>query len=353
LFCVAHSQDIVLIPNDKVDVIVYRQSELSLQGIVVPHGTIHYPLIGDIQFTGRTIEEVQKEITARLEKDYLVDPHVTILVKDFAKRMVYLLGSIRRPGSYEIQPSIGLTLYQLISLGEGFEEDADKEKIRIIRPLANDQKNFLTASCKDITNSGGSLSEDISLLPGDIVIVPDLKRRITILGGVKTAGVYQFKPDEQLSLLHAVGRAGGFTGEAQKGKIRVFRLVEGELKIAFETDYDLSESANKEGLKNFALVDGDNITVYGAAEKIYISGEVIKQGNIPYPTGKTMTLMEAISETGGFARFADKSKVEIRRIGPDGKLQIIKVDIKKIEKGKAQDVEIKPGDHIFVPQGGW
>jgi polysaccharide export outer membrane protein len=157
--------------TDLLDIIVYREPELSLKTRVNPNGNINYPLLGPIAVAGLTATEAQEKLTKLLGKDYLVDPRVTVSVESSSTQRVIIIGQVKSPGSFEIPPNETLTILQLIARAGGFTDLAATGKITVIRGEGNKQKKILV-NVPDIIRSGDK-SKDIALEPGDIVSVPE------------------------------------------------------------------------------------------------------------------------------------------------------------------------------------
>jgi polysaccharide export outer membrane protein len=104
---------------------------------------------------------------------------------------------------------------------------------------------------------------------------------------------------------------------------------------------------------NIILVSGDIVYIPRANKldqsvyKIYVEGEVKKPGVYTYQPG--MTAMAACVLAGGFDKYAAISRVKIVR-NENGKQEIIKVNLEKVQDGRTLDIPIKPGDHIHVPE---
>ena len=108
-------RELSLIPGDLVSITVYRQPDLSIEVRIPQGGTFRYPLIGQVSTTGCPISELENDIRLRLDKDYLKDPQVTVMVKEHAPRKIYVLGGVVRPSGYEVLPTERVTLMQLIA----------------------------------------------------------------------------------------------------------------------------------------------------------------------------------------------------------------------------------------------
>src|SRR5688572_27825507 len=85
---------LAIYPDDELRFAVVGQGDLSFDAKVPADGSIHYPLIGPVTLAGRTIDEIRLDIKERLEKDYLVDAQVTIQVRSYAPKRIYVLGAV-------------------------------------------------------------------------------------------------------------------------------------------------------------------------------------------------------------------------------------------------------------------
>ena len=90
-----------------------------------------------------------------------------------------------------------------------------------------------------------------------------------------------------------------------------------------------------------------SVKVYG---NIMILGCVQKPGSYSFPQDKGMTLLQAISLSGGFTGYASVNGTKIVRATPDGKKMAIDPGMSDIIKGKRKDIDLKPDDLVFVPE---
>src|SRR5262245_27318369 len=82
-------------PDDVIEISVYGVPELSVTAKVGDDGNLQLPLLGPTPAAGKTPEQLQKELTARLGADYLQNPQVSVLVREFNSRYVILTGAIK------------------------------------------------------------------------------------------------------------------------------------------------------------------------------------------------------------------------------------------------------------------
>ena len=149
-------QPYVLNPGDKVKIFVVGEDDLSLEATITTEQTIYYPLIGEIEVSGLTPEQLEKLLTDKLAGDYLINPQVSVTVVGY--QQFFIEGEVRSPGSYQYVPDI--TVRQAIALAGGFTELAAKSRIYIIRGDDPDGKE------KKVT-----LADPI--YPGDILTIDE------------------------------------------------------------------------------------------------------------------------------------------------------------------------------------
>lgn len=155
--------------NDKLYVSVWRVPDLSMEIIVRPDGYISFPLIGDIEASGRTLTELKDEITGKL-KEYVENPQVSLVVREFAGEKVVILGEVRSPGVYKFTGKI--SLIEGVGFAGGFTRDAQPKSIVVVRsPVVEGEKEKLIVLNAASILQKGSLKENIELEPNDIIFV--------------------------------------------------------------------------------------------------------------------------------------------------------------------------------------
>ena len=118
--------------------------------------------------TGLTVADLENRLTEMLNKDYLVNPQVSVFIEEYST--VSILGQVKEPGSFEIKGN--LSVVELISLAGGFTKIAATNDVRIMRTDSSGVKNTTKVKVNDIINKGRE-DEDVQLEPGDIVTVPE------------------------------------------------------------------------------------------------------------------------------------------------------------------------------------
>jgi len=116
--------------GDILFVRVSPSEDLSKEVVVSPDGKIVFPLIGTIKIDGYTIKEAEQIIQKNLAV-YITQPKVSISVKLFSKKQVFILGEVKNPGGYSYKD--GMKLFELISLAGGITQFAGTKNIKIYR----------------------------------------------------------------------------------------------------------------------------------------------------------------------------------------------------------------------------
>lgn len=154
-------------PGDTLQVTVWKETELQGEVLVRPDGGLSFPLAGEIEAAGHTVDEIRKTLQNRLAK-YLPDPVVTVAVKAAAGSRIFVVGKVNRPGDFLLNRPIDVM--QALSLAGGTTPYADVNGIRILRRDSHGQTVF-TFHYDDVRRGKG-LSQNILLRSGDTVVVP-------------------------------------------------------------------------------------------------------------------------------------------------------------------------------------
>jgi polysaccharide export outer membrane protein len=153
--------------DDVLDISVWKEPDVSRVVPVRPDGKISLPLVNDVQAVGVTPSELAATITADLKK-YVNDPQVTVIVTQINSRRVYLVGEVARPGAFPLLPD--MTVLQALASAGGFTTYANTKKIHILR-MVNGHQIVFPFEYHDVLD-GKKISENITLLPGDEIVVP-------------------------------------------------------------------------------------------------------------------------------------------------------------------------------------
>lgn len=166
-------KDFLLGPEDVLDIVVWRNQDLSRQGVVVrPDGKISMPLIGDVPASGRTADQLATQISERL-KEFKESPSVSVSVKEVNSYYVYVMGEVAKPSKYQLKSHT--TVLQAIAVAGGFTNFASKNKMQVVRSIANGDGTFreirIPVRYDDLVFGAGDIRNFI-LKTGDVLVVP-------------------------------------------------------------------------------------------------------------------------------------------------------------------------------------
>lgn len=150
---------------DVVDIEVFGLPELTRSLRVNSRGMISLPLLGPIKAAGRTVAELEDEITALLADDYLQDPQVTLFVSAYTSQKVTVEGAVKSPGIY---PLSGKTsLLQAIVAAGGVTELANPNGVIIFRIIEGQRM----AAVFDLNAIRGGNAEDPRIYGDDLIVI--------------------------------------------------------------------------------------------------------------------------------------------------------------------------------------
>ncbi len=217
--------DPVLMAGDLLQIAVFRQPEMDLEVRIPQDGSVSFPLIGAVQASGRTSGLLEQELRRRLEKDFLQEAHVSVTVKEYAKRRVYVVGAVTKPGGYEIYPHQRMTVLQAVAAAEGFTDRAYKEYVQIVRRRGPTEREVIRLSLVEVERmfARGRAEADLELWPDDLLVIPSAVRTAYVLGAVAKPGTIDVPNDARITVSMAVSQAGSYTKFAATGRVQVLR----------------------------------------------------------------------------------------------------------------------------------
>ncbi len=154
-------------PGDTLLVSVWKEQDLSLEVIVRPDGKITFPLAGEVQAAGDSVEHLRSQITEKLKK-YIPDPVVTVAISQLTGNIVYVIGKVNRPGQFAILRNVDVI--QALSMAGGTSTYASLNKIKILR-RSNGKLVAIPFKYGEV-EKGENLEQNIVLVAGDVVVVP-------------------------------------------------------------------------------------------------------------------------------------------------------------------------------------
>jgi polysaccharide biosynthesis/export protein len=157
-------------PGDIANIIVWRNPELSMNVPVRPDGKINTPLVEDLPASGKTPNELARDIEKYLAK-YIQSPVVTVIVTQFVgpySQQIRVIGEASKPQALPYRENMTL-LDVMIAVG-GITDFANGNKASILRAGGGKSEQF-GVRLKDLVK-GGDLSTNVIMRPGDILVIP-------------------------------------------------------------------------------------------------------------------------------------------------------------------------------------
>ena len=215
--------------EDILEIIVLGQQDLHRTIEVAQNGTISFPLIGEIQASGRTIYELENDIAKKLAVGkFLLHAQVSIKIKQYASLKAYILGEVKKPGQYILK---GRThVFALLSEAGGITEDAGRTVI-IIRGGDNGSQSARKKEIQHLNMdeiAAGADPDSSYILPGDTVQIPKAQR-FYVTGEVKKTGEYKW--EKNLSVRRAIAMAGGVLPTGALNRTRIERVENDEVLV--------------------------------------------------------------------------------------------------------------------------
>ena len=165
------SSDYVIQPSDLISVQIFQEEDLKRDVRVSQEYSVTLPLIGKVYVKGKTVHQAESMIRELYDHDYLVNPQVNLVVVDYAKRSVNILGAVGSPGVVLFPQEQGLTLVDAISRAGGFNRLADRKKVKLTRTNSDGKAETYIIDVDALIV--GKSSNQWLLLVNDVIYVPE------------------------------------------------------------------------------------------------------------------------------------------------------------------------------------
>lgn len=163
------ADDNALGPGDVFGVRVFGEAELSQDYRVAPDGTIDFPYVGRVHVQGMTPTETADALRQQLhDRQILVNPQVSVIIREFNSRRINILGQVAHPGTFPFEQN--MTIVQAVSLAGGFTALANQRSVRLTRRLRRSGTQSYEIPVDLIATGRAS---NVYLAPGDTIFVPE------------------------------------------------------------------------------------------------------------------------------------------------------------------------------------
>lgn len=305
--------------------------------VINPQGMINVPVTNkSIVVRGYTLAQIEKLLEQEISKG-LKEASVTVTLKELRTISITIAGEAYSAGSYQV-PAV-VTLFNTLYASGGPTFSGSLRNIQLKRAdgttLNFDFYRFLIT---------GDTSQDVPLLPGDVIFIPPVETRITIKGEVRRPAIYELKTSERLDSI--MNYAGGVKASGVAQRVSVDSIKPGIGKRLIDVDLNLKNLAN-----NPILYDGDIVEILSI--RPHLTNSVMLEGAVDQPSKyaltKGMRIADLIDRARGLLESAYTQKADLFRKNPDGTQTLITIHLTKaLEKEPSANILLQRDDRVVV-----
>ncbi len=166
--------DYVLGVSDQIEVNVFGEPDLSRTVTIKPDGVVALPLINQVRAAGKTVAQLEAELT-RMYAKYLRAPSVSIIVRQFRMHRIYVMGEVSKPGRYDLTDD--MTVLDALTLAGGPNDKANLDGLQLGR-MENGKSKTIPIKADQLLQ-GKDGSRNLKLQNGDLLYIP--RRGMTLL----------------------------------------------------------------------------------------------------------------------------------------------------------------------------
>lgn len=153
--------------GDVLSISVWKDEALTKEVVVLPDGTISFPLVGILEAEGRSVQELKRDVTEKLKR-FVPDPTLSLEIKVPSSMHIYVLGCVNNPGRFSLNGTVNVL--QALAMAGGLNPFAENNGIKIFR-AENGTSSMMPFRYDDVVK-GRHLEQNILLGRGDVVVVP-------------------------------------------------------------------------------------------------------------------------------------------------------------------------------------
>lgn len=169
--------------QDVLEIVVFKVPDLSRTIQVGDSGSINLPLVGEIPAVGRTAQELERDLTKRLDAKYLNKPQVNVYIREFNSQRVTVSGAVKQPGIVALRGRT--TLMQALSMTQGIDRDYASNIVTLLRNNGGQRRDIQI----DVDAVTSGQAPDVELQAGDVIVVPTSGTKVAFQNFLKLAPV--------------------------------------------------------------------------------------------------------------------------------------------------------------------
>ncbi|WP_407530768.1 SLBB domain-containing protein [Vibrio parahaemolyticus] len=301
-------------------------------------GTINFPSLGPVNVAGMHFSDVRDSLTQRV-KEQMIGVRSDISLGELRTMQVFVMGDAYKPGAYTV--SALTTISQAIYYSGGFGESGALRDIQLKR----DGKIIRKLDMYDLLLKGDA-SNDVRLLPDDVVFIGSVKDTVSIEGEINRPAIYEVKAGETYQQL--IQMAGGFTANAYVEQLEIKRYASHGAREALTLDF------NKTQDRQSKVKNGDSIKILKKSEEltryVQIEGDVHHPGYVEWRNGvRVADLFKSVDSA--FNSTADVNyAVVVREINPQRDIEVFQLSLANaiLSPGSQDNLQLQSRDRILV-----
>ena len=163
-----HDETYVIGTDDVLSINVWKEPEVSRTVPVRSDGRISVPLAGEVQASGETPRQLEKDLATKL-RNFISNPEVTVMVTEVKSQRFNILGQVSRPGTYPLTNASNVL--DAIAMAGGFRDFAKEKSIYVLRQGPDGGESRLPFNYKEVIK-GKNPAQNVRLQPRDTIVVP-------------------------------------------------------------------------------------------------------------------------------------------------------------------------------------
>ncbi|MEW6409337.1 MAG: SLBB domain-containing protein [Nitrospirota bacterium] len=329
--------DYIVGPGDEVKILLWGRVNAQYNLVIDRDGNITIPQIGPLTVAGMRFDTMKNYLMEQAEQ--IVGANINVTMGALKSIPIFVLGEVRRPGSYTIGSFSTITDALLLSGGP-----TEIGSLRNIQ-LKRKDKVISVLDFYDLLLKGDK-SQDKILQAGDVVFVQTAGPLVGVAGNVKRPAIYELK--DRFDLMSLFDLAGGIIPTAYTQQIQVERIQKNEKQVVIDIDdKDLTKS------KDFILQDADLVKVFPIVDKdvnvVYLYGNLKRPGKYEYKEG--MKVKNLIKDSNELLPETHFEYALIKRLNPPGlETHLIPFNLGALllKDDASNNIELMPQDFIYV-----
>ncbi len=324
-------------PGDNIKVQLFGKTSDNFILTVSRDGTVQFPELGPITLAGLTFVEMKGLLTERVEKQ-MIGVQASITLGELRSIQIFILGDASRPGSYTVSSLSSMTNALFVSGGV--------RKIGSLRNIQLKRKGEVvtTLDLYDLLLKGDT-TNDVRLLPGDVIFIPPVGKTAGVAGEVKRPAIYELKNEQSVDELVAL--AGGYLPSAYPKASRLERINKAGERTLLDVDLNSKQGAA------IKLANGDVLQVYSVLEKmediVLLEGHVYRPGGFSYKKG--MHISDLLPSIDMMLPVPDLDyALLVREVEPTREMEVHQVQLRSIfeDQTSKANKQLQARDRLII-----